>query len=299
VRYLVVGLGNIGRKRQGILGPRCVATVDPYNPEADYSAAAACADERYDAAVVSVPTRAKLDLLDYFLRRGKHVLVEKPLLFPDRGAAERLESVARATGAIWYTSYNHRFEPLIVALKQQLDEETIGPLYHGRFAYGNGTVASVSGSWRDSGLGVLEDLGPHLLDLTRYLLGEEASFTAWSLERHEATGGFDHCVLASADHRLVLEMSFLSWKNSFGIELVGSRGSLHLCGLPKWGTSELVVHHRVFPSGVPRETRQTVSGPDVTWERDLEHFETLPGAGRTSLDNDWWISRTVREIACA
>ena len=36
MRYLVVGLGNIGEKRRAVLGDRCVATVDPFNPAADY-----------------------------------------------------------------------------------------------------------------------------------------------------------------------------------------------------------------------------------------------------------------------
>ena len=32
MRYLVVGLGNIGGKRRAVLGDRCIATVDPFNP---------------------------------------------------------------------------------------------------------------------------------------------------------------------------------------------------------------------------------------------------------------------------
>ena len=36
MRYLLVGLGNIGAKRRAILGERCVATVDPFNAAADF-----------------------------------------------------------------------------------------------------------------------------------------------------------------------------------------------------------------------------------------------------------------------
>jgi predicted dehydrogenase len=159
----------------------------------------------------------------------------------------------------------------------------------------------VVGTWRDQGLGVLEDLGSHLLDLAGELLGCRGQpFRAWSLERHEAAS-FDHCLLGSADGRIVLEASYLAWKNTFSIDLFGSRGSLHVNGLQKWGPSELILRERVFPSGVPRETRESAEGGvDPTWQRDLEHFEQLcAGGSGTSLDNDVWISQTLLQAAGA
>jgi scyllo-inositol 2-dehydrogenase (NADP+) len=299
VRYLVAGLGNIGRKRRAVLGARCVATADPFSPEADYSVAEACPADLFDAVVLSVPNQPKLQLLEHFLGLGKHVLVEKPLLLRSCESAERLDQLARQRGVIWYTSYNHRFEPLILALKKHIDDQTIGLIYHGRLSYGNGTAGNVAGTWRDEGLGVLEDLGSHLLDLAGYMLGcRGAEFVGWSLQRHES-GSFDHGILASEDGRFALEMSFLCWKNTFAVDLFGERGSLHLYGLRKWGPSELVVRERVFPSGVPRETRRTSHGPDETWHRDVEHFEALAATGCTSMRNDWWISRTLQRVAAA
>ena len=299
MRYLVVGYGNIGAKRRAVLGDRCVATVDPVNPAADYRSPGDCAHHRYDAAILAVPNRAKLELLEHFLLLGKHVLVEKPLLFPDRAAVDRMERIAADRGAIWYTAYNHRFEPLICSLKRHLDLGAIGRIYHGRFLYGNGTVGNVVGTWRDDGLGVLDDLVPHLLDLAGHLVSiRNDDFVSVALGRHEAKS-FDHCILASADRRFILEASFLSWKNSFGIELFGERGSIHLQGLVKWGPAELVLRKRVFPSGVPLETRETARGPDASWARELEHFDDLAGKGRTSADNDWWISRTILRVSAS
>jgi len=296
VKYLLVGLGNIGQKRRVVLGECCVATVDPFIPTADYSTPEGCPSDLYDAAILAVPSQLKLELLEYFLRQGKHVLVEKPLLFPDWKSAEQLERIARERGVIWYTSYNHRFEPLILALKQRLEAQSIGRIYHGRLFYGNGTVRNVVGTWREQGLGVLEDLGSHLLDLAGYLLGcRGTEFVAWDLQRYESAS-FDHAILASADRCLVLEMTFLSWKNTFTIELFGERGSLHLHGLLKWGPSELILRERVFPSGVPREAREMAEGLDMTWQQDLEHFESLPAIGCTSIENDWWISRTLQTV---
>src|SRR5438128_218266 len=111
MRYLLVGLGNIGRKRLNVLGQRCIATVDPYNQDADYRTPEECPPESYEAAILAVPNQAKLDLLESFLAAGKHVLIEKPLVFECDAAGERLQNLARQQGVIWYTSYNHRLEP--------------------------------------------------------------------------------------------------------------------------------------------------------------------------------------------
>jgi predicted dehydrogenase len=177
---------------------------------------------------------------------------------------------------------------------------SIGDFYYARLFYGNGTVAEVRGTWRDQGFGVLEDLGSHVLDLAADLFqcGGQP-FQAWSLEHHEAAT-FDHGMLASADGRIVLEVSYLSWKNTFSMDIFGSRGSLHVQGLQKWGPCTLILRQRVLPSGVPIEVREDAPGGiDPTWERDLEHFEmlcTAPERG-TSVDNDLWITRSLMEAA--
>jgi predicted dehydrogenase len=299
VRYLLVGLGNIGRKRQALLGERCVATADPFNKQADFAAAEDCPVDAYEAVVLATPNLLKLRLLESFLQHGKHVLIEKPLLLPDADTARRLRSLAHEHHAVWYTSYNHRYETLIASAKRHLEAGRIGSIYHGRLFYGNGTVGNVVGTWRDQGLGVLEDLGSHLLDLSAELLGCRGEhFKPVSLERHEAAS-LDHCILVSNDGRIVLEGSYLAWRNTFSIDLFGSRGSLHVTGLQKWGPSQLILRERVFPSGVPIEMEERAPGGiDPTWARDLEHFERLCAerSPTTSVDNDWWISETLQSI---
>ena len=127
MRYLLVGLGNIGGKRRAVLGDRCVATVDPFNPAADFRQPEQCPDDRYDAAILAVPNDVKLRLIEFFLSRGKHVLVEKPLIL-DPEAAAHLSRVSQASRAIWYTSTTS-VEPNVLALKRQLEGGTIGRLY--------------------------------------------------------------------------------------------------------------------------------------------------------------------------
>jgi predicted dehydrogenase len=297
MRYLVVGYGNIGAKRRKELGERCVGTVDPFNSDADYASVSACPLEIYDAAVLAVPNQAKIELMEYLLGHAKHVLVEKPLVFPDVATAERLRKSAESHRVIWYTSYNFRFEPHVAALRRLVADQAIGRVYGVRMFYGYGTAANVAGTWRDDDLGVLQDLASHLIDLAGFVFGRfGAEFLVWARGAHELTG-VDHCILATTDRQIVIECSYLSWKNRWSIEVVGERGALHMEGLTKWGPSELVIQRRRLPSGVPEEKREVVNGPDPTWAADIAYFEHMVDTGQTSYDNDVWLSQTLLHAA--
>jgi scyllo-inositol 2-dehydrogenase (NADP+) len=299
MRYLVVGYGNIGAKRKAALGARCVATVDPFNAAADLRDVRDCDPARYDVAILATPNSVKLELLEQFLGLGKSVLVEKPLVFAEPQTAVRLEALGRRHRAIWYTSYNFRFEPNVVALKTLLDTGAIGAVYRAHLFYGNGTAGSIAGTWRDTPLAILEDMASHLVDLAGFVFGRFGSpFLVWERRAHELKGP-DHCVLATPDRSLVIESSFLAWKNRWHITVVGHDGSIEMDGLTKWGASELIVRRRQFPSGPPQERRHVVHGPDATWDADLRHFEECVADGRSSCDNDLWLSRTILAAADA
>jgi predicted dehydrogenase len=296
MRYLVVGYGNIGRKRKAVLGDRCVATVDLFNESADHRWLRDVSPARYDAAILAVPNPVKIELAEYFLALGKHVLIEKPFII-DGATARRLLRRATQHRVIWYTSYNFRFEPHVLALKQHLAAGTLGRLYRARLFYGNGTAGNLGGTWRDSILGVLEDLASHLVDLTGHVFDRfGAAFQVWDRQSHELKGP-DHCILATEDHRIVIEVSFVCWKNAWRIEVTGEHGALIMDGLTKWGASELCLCRRQFPSGAPDEIRQVVEGPDPTWAADLRHFEEQADAGQTSCENDLWISHALTRAA--
>jgi predicted dehydrogenase len=298
MRSLIIGLGVQGRKRAAVAGTDVAATVDPAPPGANYRSLDEVPFDSFDAALVCTPDRAKLPLLRRLLAHGKHVLVEKPLLAA-AGQLQELADLARGTGAVCYTAYNHRFEPHVVRLQELLAAGTLGTVYQAKFFYGNGTARDVRGSpWRDQGTGVLADLGSHLLDLVLFLFGAVAGpFRPWAAHRFE-NRAFDHVVFASAGRpTLQFEVSLLSWRNTFGIDVVGERGSAHLHGLCKWGPSTLTVRERVLPSGRPKEEVRTVAGPDPTWALEYAHFRELCRMGGTNLANDVWIGSALNEIA--
>jgi predicted dehydrogenase len=312
MRCVIVGLGVQGRKRRATAGDDVVATVDPV-AAADYVDVRQVPVSAYDAALVCTPDDAKLDLLEYLLGNGKHVLVEKPLLAADESRLRALAMLARRHRVACYTAYNHRFEPHLVRLKRLLDSGDLGAIHRARLFYGNGTARDVRQSaWRDRGLGVLGDLGSHLLDLTLFLFGKPTTdFVPWELNCFE-NRAFDHVMLGNSplppapsperkggarQISLVLEATLLSWRNTFSVDVLAERGSAHIHGLCKWGPSTLTVRRRVLPSGRPPEKAKTLECPDPTWTMEYEHFKRLCRVGGSNLENDLWINAVLGELA--
>ena len=296
MNYLVVGYGNIGRRRAALLGRRCVATVDPVATDAACRSVDEVPAHRYDAVVLATPNDVKAEYLRRFLAAGKSVLVEKPLLVEDRGEIEALAAVARG-GAIWYTSYTLRFEPLVRRLKELVDEGAVGAVDRIRMTYGNGTVRHWRGTWREAGGGVIEDLGCHLIDLCAWLHGRSdgTGYVLWDCRRIESAT-WDYALFASPDRRVVMEVGLVFWKNHFAIDVHGDAGSLHLRGLGKWGPVTLTHHARVLPSGVPRTTEQTAAAGDDTWAADFAEFERRVKRAASSADDDAFIGGALRTL---
>lgn len=299
MKVIVVGLGIQGRKRLACAAADVVATVDPRLPAADYARVEDVPLDTYAAALVCTPDADKPGVLAYLLGHGKHVLVEKPLVAADGDELVRLRGLAMRTGAVCYTAYNHRFEPHLMRVKQLLDTGDLGRVYHCRMFYGNGTARDVRASaWRDRGAGVIPDLASHMLDLAEFFFGRPAGRPElWFARRHENQAP-DHFLIGftAGEPLLTMEGTLLSWRNTFGLDVVGEHGSLHVSGLCKWGPTSLAVRRRVLPSGKPGEDIQTLEQPDPTWASEYAHFRRRCAAGGTNLDTDVWINGVLHAI---
>jgi scyllo-inositol 2-dehydrogenase (NADP+) len=300
VKVIVVGLGIQGKKRLAVAGSDAVASVDPAIEGATCGRVQDVPLESYDAALVCTPDSPKVELLTYLLGHGKHVLVEKPLVASDDAELERLNALAGRTGAVCYTAYNHRFEPHLATVKRLLDEDRIGRVYHCRMFYGNGTARDVRNSpWRDRGLGVIPDLASHMLDLCEFFFGRPAGAAqVWTTQRYE-NAAFDYFLMGFPESSPVLKLegTLLSWRNTFGLDLIGEKGSIHVVGLCKWGPTSLVVRGRVLPSGKPDEEVHTLEQKDPTWAIEYEHFRSLCASRRgTNIGTDIWINGVLNGL---
>lgn len=299
MRIVVAGLGVQGRKRLAIAGRDAVATVDPVAPDARFRRIEDVPADSYDAALVCTPDAVKIPLLTYLLSRGKHVLVEKPLVAESDGELLDLKSLAEKNRAACYTAYNHRFEPHVIRLKKAIDSGVLGEIYLAKFFYGNGTARDVRNSaWRDQGMGVFPDLGSHLLDWTLFLFGRPATKAEVLRANRFENRANDHFHFGFRGTRpeLDFEMTLLSWRNTFRCDVFAEKGSAHIDCLCKWGPSTFTLRTRVLPSGRPAEEVETLQCPDPTWQAEHEHFLGLCRAPSTNIDNDIWINDVFNAV---
>jgi scyllo-inositol 2-dehydrogenase (NADP+) len=299
MRVIIVGLGVQGRKRMDIAGEDVVATVDPYNAEAQFKYVQDVPLDSYDAALLCIPDDTKLELINYLLTNRKHLLVEKPLFAASPSDLMQIKTLAEQNSTVCYTAYNHRFEPHFVRMKQVLESGRLGKIYCVRMFYGNGTARLVRDSaWRDQGAGVLPDLGSHLLDTALFWFGKpSASFEIYSSNCFE-NRTFDHFSFgANGSPVLQLEMSLLNWRNHFYADVFAENGSVHIQSLCKWGPSTFTLRDRKLPSGRPDEESVTLVQADPTWELEYHHFKHLCDSGQSNIDNDMWINTVLNDLA--
>jgi predicted dehydrogenase len=108
---------------------------------------------------------------------GKHVFCEKPLANTVAEAERMLEAVQKA-GVRNMVAFNYRRVPAIAYARQLIDEGRIGRIYHFRARYLQDWIMDPNFPlvWRldknAAGSGPMGDLGAHIIDLARYLVGD-------------------------------------------------------------------------------------------------------------------------------
>jgi len=299
-RVVVIGMGVQGPKRKKAAGEDFIASVDPVKDGADYHSIEDVPLGDYDAAIACIPDEPKVELLNYLLSNGKHVLVEKPLWAENDEDITKLDAVARENNAYCMTAYNHRFEPHYVRMRDLIQSGELGEIYRCRMFYGNGTARLVRESeWRDQGDGVLPDLGSHLLDTAKFWfgdLGDDFHTISASCFENKAP---DHVVIGcdSSKPKIELEMTLLQWRNHFTCDILAEKGTAHIRSLCKWGPSSFTVRKRILPSGRPPEETVTLVQDDPTWDVEYQHFRAQCLAGtQTDLSNDLWLQKTLRQL---
>ena len=183
-------------------------------------------------------------------------------------------------------------------MKEAIDSGDLGQVYSLRMFYGNGTARLVRESvWRDQGVGVLPDLGSHLLDTLLFWLGKpEVPFSVNAANCFE-NKSLDHCIIGSEGTiSIQMEMTLLSWRNLFYADILAEKGSAHITSLCKWGPSDFIQRKRILPSGRPQEEKETLEQADPTWALEYDHFKGLCKTGRGNLENDIWINNVLQQL---
>ena len=132
IRVGVIGTGSMGRNHARIFGElpdaQFTAVLDERADVATeiagkYGARAVTTlaefADQIDAATIATPTVTHFDIARQLLERGKHVLVEKPILETPEQARE-LCSLAQQRGLVLQVGHIERFNPVLSALEARL-----------------------------------------------------------------------------------------------------------------------------------------------------------------------------------
>lgn len=300
VKTAIVGFGVQGQKRAKLIKNHLAVTVDPVNKEADYKKLSDVPLSLYKAVFLCVPDKEKKKLIEYCIKNNKHVLVEKPLILGGKKSFLNIQKKANKNNVLIYTAFNHLFEPHLVKLKNYLSKKKIGKIYSIRIFYGNGTARLVKNSiWRDVGAGVLQDLLPHLLiTLSDCLKRNKFDFKIIDSNCFENKAP-DHITLLHSEKkfRIELEMTLCSWRNTFLLDAIGEKGSIHINRLCKWGPSEFIFRKRKLPSGHPIEDKIVIKQKDPTWNFEHNYFyNSIKNNKKTSFTNDLLFFETMKNL---
>jgi len=200
---------------------------------------------------IAAPGRLHAPIAIAALQAGKHVLCEKPLAntLAEAELMAAAADVAFPSGARAMVGFNYRRVPALALARRLVEQGRIGLLRHVRAVYLQDWLVDPDSplTWRmqadQAGSGALGDLGAHIVDLARFLTGDEiagvSAVGATFVEERPLPGG-EGAGRVTVDDAVVFSARFGSGalgsfeatryaagrKNGLRIELNGSAGSL-------------------------------------------------------------------------
>ena len=288
----ILGCGLIGQKRSKTLaGANLVVCADVDEKRAKslaagFSGCDATADWRaavqrddVDIVIVATTNDALVETSLAAVQAGKHVLVENPAA---RNVAELdlLIAAARNSDVLVRVGFNHRYHPALLKAHELVDAGELGELMFVRGRYGHGGRKGYDREWRAnpalSGGGELIDQGVHLIDLSRWFLGDFSDVQGlahtyfWDMPVDD--NGF-MLLRTAKDQTAFLHVSCTEWKNIFSLEIYGRNAKLHLEGLGGSYGVEKVSFYKMLPEmGPPDTTIWEYPRGDNSWALEFAEF---------------------------
>lgn len=277
------------------------ATHQPQTTYPDF--AAMLADPQVEAVVIATADQFHVALAQQALAAGKHVLVEKPLGVTVE-ECEILCSQVQASGLILQVGHNKRFDPGL-EFAQRFVQEELGQRLGFTAWYCDSAyrytmtdnlqppILSSAQAVRPAGNPkadrqryLLLTHGSHLLDLSRYLMGEIVRVQARLVERFGAYGWYLNVDFADGSvGQLQLVITVRGdWEEGF--HLYGEQGSIKAKIFLPWFHKASEVECFSTQDGL---YRRPLGEDGYTYRRQLEGFaDTIlngaPQRGATGLD---------------
>jgi len=245
-----------------------------------------------DAVVVSTPPHTHEEPCIAALERGMHVLVEKPMANSVE-TCQRILNAANAADRVVATGFNMRYYPAFAYVKDAVTSGKIGTLTHVRAFGGHDGLAHFTHDWEYrapiAGGGAMWDIGIHLTDLVRHLLGEVtsvygvASESVWNL-----LGSEDNAVAVFKNPEGVAAIYQATWDEwrgyDFVIEAHGTHGLVRgayapmkntLVTLPEPGGKPTTTKLQYFDIAVREKIQSWKTTAKLSFAEELRDFLKL------------------------
>lgn len=293
---LIIGFGIQGQKREKHISKKEKTFIfDPHiSNKRIINNLAEIKLDLIENVYICTPDQLKPEYISKFVSLKKNILVEKPLILSNY----EFKKINKNIKAKLYTAYNHRFEPHISKTKLLLKKNIIGKIYHVEVHYGNGTIQLWKDSWRAKDkFSILHDLGSHVIDMLLYLLGNKNFYFKKGVHKKNELNCYDYFNFYSNDDPSIsCTLSTINWKNHFILNIIGEKGSINMEGLCKWGPSTLKINKRVFPSGIPKQSKFILNQKDPTWMREENFFKKKIDLNFNTINNDVKIMKLLEQI---
>ena len=138
------------------------------------------ADPAIDLVVVATPNDTHEDFALAALAAGKHVVVDKPMA-PTSDGVRTLMDTAKTAGKLLFPFQNRRWDGDFLTLQSILNEGKLVRVVKAISTWDRFRPGQKAGSWKEAASddhGLLQDLGPHLLDQAMALFGTPQRLTA-------------------------------------------------------------------------------------------------------------------------
>ncbi len=233
----VVGVGRMGTNHVRVLsemsGVKLAAVCDANGEFAEktarrFFAERACTEVdslleagNLDAAVIAVPTVEHVAVARKCLDKGIHILVEKPMA-STVAECDLIISDAKKSKCMLMIGHVERFNPVILKLKEFLDQKFLGEIYHIETARTGPFPKRLYGS-KD---GVVIDLAVHDLDIIAYLFGPLLQLYANQIRTPEKAQDIHARVMYKTVGGIVgtSQFSWISPKRERSITVYGDKG---------------------------------------------------------------------------
>lgn len=240
-------------------------------------------EKTFNLAIIATPNATHLDLIKTTLQHQCHLFVEKPIL-SSLEEAHQLNAFGIPANQRIMVGHCLRFVPTFRLAKRILNEQVLGQIRSFRATMYSPDVLTAAKGWRFSkeskGTGVLLDLGSHVVDMVRFLLGQPhrlhgqtrsivSSHVEDAFEASFEYENFSGIIESSWSHRHVR-------KATLEIQIDGTNGNLRV--LDDLLQINLLHPHSDFPSGLTRfpitQLEEAVpfdlAGPSYT--RQMQHW---------------------------